>query len=142
MSIEIIQTCAKGCRQELQVALTGGMGVLISSGPVKYGEVVGVVEETEHDVAVPQTRDEDVRGYIVVDEQGSLDVLVDEEEGPFVYDFEKSPYEPLALLFAFSVPLGTTDLADLDISVFHIVPYEKRAPRAVPTPKKEETVDG
>jgi len=71
-----------------------------------------------------------VCGYLVLDSEEQLDLLIDQVGGDFPserYEFEPDgPYTRVALLFSFRVPPGLTKLDEVEVVLYRTLAREKR----------------
>ena len=104
---------------EVDVEQTGMVVTVKAAGVVCFEDGRHTLpEDIEFTAAADANTTVSVSGYLVLDSEGEVALLVDETGGPFgadCYVFEGSPYETLrARLFTFHIPPGATDLDDVE----------------------------
>lgn len=115
---EAIHACAL-------VPQLSGLTIEVPAGTVTFGGVTYSLAEDEEFIVTPG---HEIDGWLVVDEGDDLHLFV----YPWPLDgsgisFEPSNYPTLKFLhnlFIAKVPVGTTDLSDVEFQLFHIVKPE------------------
>lgn len=114
-------------RCEVSVSVSGMIVTVGAASFVLGGEEYSLGEEVQYEASTPIGTSAVLFGYLVKERpSGDVMFLVDDyyEDGvDEMYEFTtEGTYERLHRLFLIKVPEGTTDLADADAFVYHIVP--------------------